>query len=277
MSNRLTISALAKLAREGRPFACLTCYDASTSRLLTRAGVHVLLVGDTAAEMVLGFSRTIDAPLDFMIQITAGVRRGSESAVPGGPGAVVMADMPFMSYQAGQDEAIRNAGRFLTEGQADVVKVEVDAGFAPLVERMTRAGVPICAHIGSRPQRAAMTGGYASAGRSEDAIRALVGDAAAMRDAGCSMMLIEAVPEAATQAVLEVTRPAGIPLIGIGAGPACDGQVLVWHDWAGLTDRAPSFAPRGAEIGAAVEAAGRRWVDLVAARGVGASPFSVRG
>lgn len=264
------------MAHEGTPFACLTCYDAVTARWLTRAGVHVLLVGDTAAEMVLGLKRTIDAPLDFMLELTAGVKRGSESAGPAHGGALVMGDMPFMSYQCGDDEGVRHAGLFLTRGLADVVKVEADESHAPLIARMVRAGVPVCGHIGSRPQRAALTGGYASAGRTPQAIRRLVGDAAALRDAGCSLMLIEAVPEEATQAVLQVTRPAGIPLIGIGAGPACDGQVLVWHDLAGLSDHAPSFAQPAAALGEQITAAGRAWAETVARRGAGPSPYAVR-
>lgn len=273
---RSTLATIGKMVRAGHAFACLTCYDATTARWLARAGVHVLLVGDTAAEMVLGFTRTVDAPLDFMIHLTAGVKRGTEQAGEG-LGSVVMADMPFMSYQASPDDAIRNAGRFLVEGLADIVKVEVDESFAPLVHRLTRAGVPICGHIGSRPQRAAMTGGYSSAGRTREAIIKLVGDAKSLRDAGASMLLIEAVPEEATAAVMEITKPAGIPVIGIGAGPSCDGQVLVWQDWTGQTDRAPAFAQPYTNHGQSVADAGRAWVAKVAERAVGASPYSLRG
>jgi len=140
------------MAGEGTPFACLTCYDATTARWLERAGVHVLLVGDTAAEVILGLARTIDMPLSIALALTAAVKRGA-------PRTLVMGDMPFMSYQAEEGEAIRNAGRFLTEGLADCVKIEADAGYAPLIERMVRAGVPVCGHVGSRPQRAALTGG----------------------------------------------------------------------------------------------------------------------
>jgi 3-methyl-2-oxobutanoate hydroxymethyltransferase len=148
----VTLRTLAKMAAAGEAFACLTCYEASTARWLERAGVHVLLVGDTAAEMVLGFKRTIDMPLDVLVALTAGVKRGA-------PRTVVMADMPFMSYQAGEDEAVKNAGRFLTEGLADVVKIEADASFAGLVRKMVRAGVPVCGHVGSRPQQVALTSG----------------------------------------------------------------------------------------------------------------------
>src|ERR1044071_3700066 len=142
-SDPVTIRTIRDLVARAEAFACLTCYDATTARWLQRAGVHILLVGDTAAEMILGYTRTIDMPLDVLIALTAGVKRGA-------PRTMVMADMPFMSYQADDAEALRNAGRFMTEGLADIVKVEADATFAPLVAKMTRAGVPVCAHVGSK-------------------------------------------------------------------------------------------------------------------------------
>lgn len=262
----MTLSTLARMARAGTPFSCLTCYDASTARLLAAAGVHVLLVGDTAAEMVLGFTRTIDMNLDVLLALTAGVKRGA-------PHAVVMGDMPFMSYQAGVDDAVTNAGRFLVEGRADVVKLEVDASFALVVSRMTRAGIPVCAHIGSRPQRVAMTGGYSAAGRTPAQARQIVEDAVAMERAGAIMLLIEAVPESVTRAVLARTR---LPVIGIGAGPACHGQVVVLHDVLGLSTRPPAFAPVLAHVGQAIEQGARAWVELVARRGVGPSPYTSR-
>jgi 3-methyl-2-oxobutanoate hydroxymethyltransferase len=262
----VTLKTLAKMAAAGEAFACLTCYDATTARWLERAGVHVLLVGDTAAEMVLGFSRTIDMPLDVAIALTAGVKRGA-------PRTVVMADMPFMSYQAGEDEAVKNAGRFLTEGLADVVKLEADESFAPLVSRMVRAGIPVCGHIGSRPQRSAITSGYASAGRTRSAADRVVRDAVALADAGCSLLLVEAVPDAVTAAILERTD---VPLIGIGAGPACHGQVVVLQDLLGLTDRTPPFVTPVAAMGQAITDAGRQWARLVAERGVGASPYRLK-
>jgi 3-methyl-2-oxobutanoate hydroxymethyltransferase len=269
---------LQRMAARGEAFAALTCYDAVTARWLTRAGVHLLLVGDTAAEMVLGFRRTIDMPLEVLLALTAGVRRGAESAGPEHAVPVIMGDMPFMSYHASPDEAVRNAGRFLVEGGADLVKLEVDATFAPLVERLSRAGVPVCAHVGARPQRAAMTGGYTSAGRTPEEAERIVGDARAMLDAGAVMLLVEAVPESVTAGVLEAARRGGrtVPVIGIGAGAECDGQVVVVHDMLGLTDRQPAFAPALAELGASLRDAGEEWVRRVAARSVGASPYRVR-
>lgn len=262
----VTLKVLRRMAEEGKPFACLTCYDATTARWLARGGVHVLLVGDTAAEMVLGFERTIDAPLDFMVAITAGVKRGA-------PDRVVMADMPFMSYQAGADAAVANAGRFLVEGLADIVKLELDASFAPLVDRMTRAGIPVCAHIGSRPQRAALTSGYGSAGRTAGEARRIVEDAVALEAAGAVMLLAEAVPDEVTA---EILRRTTVPVIGIGAGPACHGQVLVIQDLLGMSEAPPRFAQPLAAMGPQVAEAGARWVDVVARRAVAGTRYTMK-
>lgn len=283
---RITIGSLRKLAATpgAAPFSSLTCYDATMARWLCRAGVQVLLVGDTAAEMVLGHQRTSDMPLDVLLALTAGVRRGITTATtatdaPPPDGTVVpllMGDMPFLSYHLSEDEAVRNAGRFLTEGQADLVKLEVDTTFASRVERMNRAGIPVCAHIGSRPQRAAMTGGYSSAGRTKEEAAAILHDAKVMLDAGCPMLLIEAVPDELGQAVTALCTAAKVPLIGIGAGINCHGQVLVLTDLLGLTDKSPSFVKRTANLGSAVVDAARQWVDLVARREVGNSPYTSR-
>lgn len=259
-SQRVTIKTLRALARQGKPFACLTCYDATTARFLERAGVPVLLVGDTAAEVVLGFERTIDMPLDVLIALTAGVKRGA-------PSTLVMGDMPFLSYQADDAEAIRNAGRFLTQGLADVVKLEGDASFAPLVSKMARAGIPVCAHVGSRPQSAGLTGGYAGAGRTPKDADAIVADAVALERAGSVLLLVEAVPEAVTRRVLEATT---VPVIGIGAGPEPHGQVLVLHDLVGMSKSPPRFAPAVADLGQAYEQAAREWVRRVGERRVDA-------
>ncbi len=252
------------MAREGRPFACLTAYDATTARWLERAGIHVLLVGDTAAEVILGFDRTHFMPLEISLALTAAVKRGA-------PRTLVMGDMPFMSYQASVDDAVVNAGRFLSEGLADIVKVEVDRSYADVVRKMTRAGIPICAHIGSRPQRAALTSGYASAGRSPEDADAIVDDAVSMEQAGCSMLLIEAVPPQVTVRVMQQTS---IPLIGIGAGTQCHGQVLVFQDLVGMTDAPPRFAARSAQLGEAIQNAGEDWVRRVAIREIGGIGYS---
>ena len=261
----LTLRDLGRMAKSGAKFSCLTCYDATTARWLERSGVEVLLVGDTAAEMILGYSSTINAPLDFMVTITAAVKRGA-------PSRIVMADMPFMSYQADDAEAIRNAGRFMTEGNADCVKLELDRSFAPLVEKLARAGIPVVAHIGSRPQQAKMKGGYTSAGRSAESALRILHDAAALEAAGASMLLIEACPAEVAELVVE---RATVPVIGCGAGTACHGQVVVLNDLLGLTHWQPAFARPLAAVGVEIERAARVWRDRVRDGDLGEHPYTI--
>jgi len=256
---RVTIRDLRAMAAAGHPFACLTAYDATTARWLERAGVHLLLVGDSAAEVVLGFERTIDAPLEVMIALTAAVKRGA-------PRTVVMADMPFLSYHADQPEALRNAGRFLVEGMADLVKIEADASFCPLVDKMTRAGIAVCAHVGSKPQHSSLHGGYGAAGRTALEARRVIEDGLALERAGATMLLVEAVPDEVGE---ELVRRARVPVIGIGAGPACHGQILVVQDLLGMTDRPPRFAEPVASLGESIRRAGQEWVNRVARRQIG--------
>ncbi len=244
------------MSEAGEPFACLACYDATMARWLAAGGVHLLLAGDSGAEMALGLPGTIHMPLDFAIHITAALKRGA-------PGCVVMADMPFMSYQASDDEGVRNAGRFMTEGLADIVKVEVDASQAGLVARMSRAGVPVCAHVGSLPQRAALTGGYTSRGRTAGDAERVVRDAQACEDAGAAMLLVEAIPEPITRKILERTS---VPVIGIGAGQECHGQILVAHDLLGMSEWQPGFAKPQAAIGEQIRETVVAWTRKVADR-----------
>jgi 3-methyl-2-oxobutanoate hydroxymethyltransferase len=266
LEKRVTIRTLRRMAKAGEAFACLTAYDATTAKWLERAGVPVLLVGDSAAEVILGFDRTIDMPLDFAITLTAAVKRGA-------PKALVMADMPFMSYQAGEEQAMLNAGRFMVEGKADCVKLEADESFAGLVERMTRSGIPVCAHVGARPSTAALAGGYGSAGRQADDAEQIVADAIALEQAGAVLLLIEAVPPEVTERVL---RETSVPLIGIGAGPACHGQILVVQDLVGMTDAPPRFAERSASLGTEFQAAAADWVKRVSLRDIGGRGYEMQ-
>ncbi len=252
-NQKVTLARLKQMARQRQPISALTCYDATTARWLDRGGMDVLLVGDTAAEMILGFPNTLHAPLDFMVQITAAVKRGA-------PRCHVMADMPFMSYQACEAEAIRNAGRFMTQGMADSVKLEVDGSLTDLVGRMARAGVPVVAHLGSRPQQVRREGGYHSAGRTQTQALKIVEDAKAMEQAGAVMLLLEAVPAEVSESVVDAV---GIPVIGCGAGPACHGHVVVLHDLLGLTDWHPPFVKPMAQLGIAITEAARRWTKRV--------------
>jgi 3-methyl-2-oxobutanoate hydroxymethyltransferase len=259
----VTLRTIQRMAERGEKFACLTCYDATTARWLEKARVPVLLVGDTAGEMILGMPSTIHAPLDFLILLTAAVKRGA-------PKTLVMADMPFMSYQADDAEGIRNAGRFMTEGMADCVKLEVDRSFAPLVEHMARAGVPVVAHFGCRPQQVKREGGYSIAGRTALEAKEMVAAAVEMEQAGAIMLLLEATPNEVSQRIVEKV---GIPVIGCGAGTACDGQIVVLQDLLGLTRWQPSFASPIAHMGQdLVEAAGR-WIEKVGASELGEHPY----
>jgi 3-methyl-2-oxobutanoate hydroxymethyltransferase len=249
----VTLGTLRRKAAAGEVISALTCYDATTARWLERAGVDVLLVGDTAAEMVLGYPSTLHAPLDFMVTITAAVKRG-------GPGRFVMGDMPFMSYQSCEADALRNAGRFMTEGMADAVKLEVDGSYADLVSKMSRAGVPVVAHLGSRRTCCGREGGYHAAGRTPAEAQVIVDDARRMEQSGAVMVLLEAVPAEVSQRIVEAI---GLPVIGCGAGPACHGHVVVLHDLLGMTEWHPPFAKPRAAVGAAIEEAGRHWAELL--------------
>ncbi|MFO0858020.1 MAG: 3-methyl-2-oxobutanoate hydroxymethyltransferase [Phycisphaerales bacterium] len=262
-----TIKTIRTMKRNGEPFSSLTCYDATTAKWLERAGIHVLLVGDTAAEVILGFKRTIDMPLDVLIALTAGVKRGA-------PSCMVMADMPFMSYHADDASAIRNAGRFMTEGCADIVKIEADASLAPLIAKMARAGIPVCAHVGSKPQRAGLDGGYTAAGRTSEDAKQVVDDAVALEKAGAVMLLVEAIPDSVTSQIMEKTT---VPVIGIGAGDQCDGQVLVLQDVLGLSESPPPFAHALASMGEDIQRAAQTWAQMVKERRVSKRSTSSRG
>ncbi len=239
----------------------LTCYDATTAKWLYRGGVRTMLVGDTAAQFMLGHDSTLPAPMPFMLEITRAVRRGA-------PKALVMADMPFGSYQCGIDEAMRHAVAFVKEAGADLVKLEVDESHAGLVERMAHAGIPVVAHLGSRPQQVRATGGYQAAGRSPRDASLIVDTAELMVARGASALLLEAVPDEVSRQVVRIARdPAEghiIPVIGCGAGPACHGHVVVLHDLLKLSDWQPPFAPPVVDLGSQLQAAASAWVHAVA-------------
>ena len=262
----ITLRTIGMYVERGEPFACLTCYDFTTAQWLEKAGVPLLLVGDTAAEMILGLPGTIHAPLDFLITLTAAVKRGA-------PNTLVMGDMPFMSYQVDEAEGIRNAGRFITEGRADIVKLEVDHTFTKLITKIARAGIPVVAHIGTRPQTVKMHGGYRSSGRKAEDAQRLVDDAIAMEEAGASMLLIEAVPNEVSQRIVEKTS---LPLIGCGGGSACHGQIVVLHDLLGLSSWQPSFAKPFAKLGEQLMDVANRWIEVVRASDLGPHPYTMK-
>ena len=252
---RVTLRTIRQWAAEGRKFPMLTCYDYTTAMWLERGGVRVLLVGDSAAGVILGHEQSIFAPLEFLLTITAAVRRGA-------PGSFVMGDMPFMSYQADDAEAIRNAGRFLVEGHADAVKLEVDSRYAGLVAKLSRAGVPVVAHIGWKPQNARYAGVRTAvvAGRTPPQIEQMVATAQQMEEAGAVMLLVE---QCTAEAGAAVVRSVRIPVIGCGAGPACHGHVVVLQDALGMTEHRPSFVRPVGAIGPALQDAAAKWRQLV--------------
>lgn len=257
---RVTLRTLRRWAKAGDPFAMLTCYDATTAKWLYRGGIRTMLVGDTAAQFILGHDSTLPAPMPFMLEITRAVRRGA-------PNALVVADMPFGSYQCGADEAMRHAVSFIKEGGADLVKLEVDDSHAGLIERMSHAGVPVVAHLGSRPQQVRATGGYKAAGRTMREAALIVDTAEVMIARGASALLLEAVPDEVAERVIRIARDPEdgepIPVIGCGAGPACHGHVVVLHDLLKLSDWQPPFAPPALDLGSQVQAAAAAWVRAV--------------
>ena len=258
---RITLRDWRRWARERRPFGMLTCYDATTARWLWRGGVHSFLVGDTAAQMVYGHDSTLPATMPQLLGLTAAVRRGA-------PNALVMADMPFGSYQESEAQATRNAVAFLKDAGADLVKLEVDASHATLVEKLAQAGVPVVAHIGSRPQQVRATGGFQSAGREEAEADRIVDTAQRMIAVGASVLLVEAVPDIVSERIMakavDTRTGERVPVIGCGAGPACDGHVVVLHDLLGLSDWQPPFAPPVVDLGKQLQHAAKHWANQCA-------------
>jgi 3-methyl-2-oxobutanoate hydroxymethyltransferase len=244
---KLSLPALREMKREGRPIVMITAYDHPSGRIVDAAGVDLVLVGDSAANVVLGHESTVPATMDEMTMLTAAVNRGVENAL-------VIGDLPFMSYQVSDAEAVANAGRLIKEGGADVVKLE---GAGPSLERvraLVSAGIGVMGHIGLTPQTATALGGHKAQGRQADAARRLFLDAISLERAGCFALVLEAVP--APVATTISTRLA-IPTIGIGSGPGTDGQVLVLHDMLGIPGdgHEPRFVKRYAEIGELMGAA----------------------
>ncbi len=229
----------------GRRIVMLTCYDALFAGLLD-AHVDVLLVGDSLHQVLGGHDTTLGATLDQMIYHAEAVRRGASRAL-------VLVDLPFLTYQVSVEDAIRNAGRVLRETGAHAVKLEGGRAMAPTVRALTERGIPVVGHLGLTPQSLNMIGGYKVQGRTPDAAEALRADAHALQDAGAAALVLELVPDALAA---ELSKTLAIPTIGIGAGAGCDGQVLVLHDMLGLTEEfRPRFLKHYAELAGAVRSA----------------------
>jgi 3-methyl-2-oxobutanoate hydroxymethyltransferase len=243
---KLPITELAEMKARRQPIVMVTAYDAPGGRLADQGGADLVLVGDSAAMTVLGHDSTVPATMEEMLMLTRADTRGAERPL-------VVADMPFGSFQVSDEDATRNAIRFVKEAGADAVKLE---GAGPMLDRVKSivdAGIPVMGHIGLTPQSATMLGGYRAQGRSAEAALALLGDARALEAAGCFSLVLEAVPAPVAKRISEQLH---IPTIGIGAGADTDGQVLVWHDLLGLYEgRVARFVKRYAEIGADIRTA----------------------
>jgi 3-methyl-2-oxobutanoate hydroxymethyltransferase len=240
----ITINDLRSLKAEGRRFAMLTASDYPTARILDEAGIPVLLVGDSLANVVLGHATTLPVTMEEMLHHTRAVARGAANAL-------VVGDLPFLSYQASDEEAIRNAGRFLKEAGAHAVKLE--GGHPELVERMVSAGIPVMGHLGLTPQSVHAMGGYRVQARTEEAAERLLADALQLEKAGAFSLVLEGVPSAVAK---RVTESLAVPTIGIGAGPHCDGQVLVLHDLLGLSfGKSAKFVKQYADLRGEIERA----------------------
>jgi 3-methyl-2-oxobutanoate hydroxymethyltransferase len=236
---KLALPELLEMKRRRDRIVMITAYDAPSARIADAAGVDLILVGDSAAMVVLGHDSTVPATMDEMLMLTAAATRGARRPL-------VIADLPFGSYQVSDEQALENAIRFVKEASADAVKLEGAGTMLSRVRALTGAGVPVMGHIGLTPQTATMLGGFKAQGRTADKAVRMFEDALALQAAGCFSLVLEAVP---SPVAARITDALEIPTIGIGAGPDCDGQVLVWHDLLGLYDgHAPRFVKRYADL-----------------------------
>ncbi len=251
---RVTVRTLQRMKQSGDTIVCLTAYDALLARLLDRSGIDLILVGDSAGMVMAGRKDTLGVTLDEMLHFTRWAAEGVERAM-------LVADMPFLTYQVNPDEAVRNAGRFLAEGGAEAVKVEGGRTIAPTIQRLVSIGIPVMGHLGLTPQSINAFGGYQLQAVDEAARERLLTDARLLEEVGCFSIVLEKIPADLAE---EVSGAISIPTIGIGAGAGCDGQILVTHDMLGLfTDFKPKFVRRYAELATDIEAAVTRFVDDV--------------
>ncbi|MBP7669349.1 MAG: 3-methyl-2-oxobutanoate hydroxymethyltransferase [Candidatus Eisenbacteria bacterium] len=251
---RITVPELKSWKARGRKIPVLTCYDFSMARILDRCGVPVLLVGDSLGQVVLGYDSTLQVTLEDMIHHTRAVARAR-------PAGLVIADMPFLSFQVSPERALDAAGRLIREGQADGVKIEGGERSLEAARRLNEAGIPVMGHLGLTPQSVLTLGGYRVRGRDPEERAALLRDAVALEKAGCFSIVLESIP---APLAAEITAAVSIPTIGIGAGSACDGQVLVLYDMLGIfTEFRARFVRRFLEGAEQIEAAVREYMGAV--------------
>jgi 3-methyl-2-oxobutanoate hydroxymethyltransferase len=250
---KLALTELAELKRRGQKIVMVTAYDAPGGRLADAAGVDLVLVGDSAAMVVLGHDSTVPVTVEELLVLSAAVRRGARRPL-------IVADLPFGSFQLSDESALATAIRFVKEAGADAVKLEGAGATLSRVRAIVDAGIPVMGHIGLTPQSATMLGGFKAQGRTAAKARKLVADAHALETAGCFALVLEAVPAAVAA---RITERLTIPTIGIGAGAATDGQVLVYHDLLGYQDGGPRFVKQYAKLGPAIQAALERYAEEV--------------
>jgi len=253
-NRRVTVRDLQQAKAAGERWPMLTAYDYSTAKVFDEAGIPVLLVGDSAANVIYGYDTTVPVTIDELLPLVRGVVRGATRAL-------VVADLPFGSYNASPAQALESATAFMKFGGAQAVKLEGGQRVAPQVEALVSAGIPVMAHIGLTPQSVNVLGGYRVQGRGDEAAHRMLQDAKALQQAGAFAVVLEVVP---SEVAAEITRQIDIPTIGIGAGPSCDAQVLVWQDMAGLrTGKAAKFVKEYANVGAVLTDAAGRFADEV--------------
>jgi len=266
---RITVNELKRMKDRGEKIAMVTAYDATAARLVAAAGVDVVLVGDSLGMVVQGHDSTLPVTLDQMVYHSGMVRRG---LVRASAAAHLVGDLPFGSYQASADEAVKAAMRLVAEGGVEAVKLEGGSDYAEVVRRVVRAGVPVMGHIGLTPQSVHKLGGYVVQGKDAERAQVLLRDARMLEAAGCYAIVLECIP---TELARVISGQLEIPTIGIGAGPTCDGQVLVLNDLLGMdTSFTPRFVKRFAELGAATTGAVGQYVAEVKARAFPADEHS---
>ena len=249
-----TVVTLQQMKEKGEKISMLTAYDYSTAKLEDEAGVNTILVGDSLGNVILGYEDTISVTMEDMSHHGAAVARGAKNAL-------VIIDMPFMSYQTSVYDAVVNAGRLMKEGRAGAVKLEGGAEVCPQIRAIVNAGIPVCAHLGLTPQSINAFGGFKVQGKSEAAARKILEDAKAVQEAGAFALVLEAVPR---KLAALITKDLSIPTIGIGAGKECDGQVLVYQDLLGMfSDFTPKFVKRYAEVGDIMKNAFRLYIEEI--------------
>ena len=254
MPSRVTVTSLRKMKQTGEKIAMLTAYDASFARVLDNQGVDIILVGDSLGMVIQGHDTTVPVTMDEMVYHTRAVTQASQRAL-------VIGDLPFMSYTS-PEMALRNSARLMQEGRAHMVKLEGGAPQVATVAQLAHHGVPVCAHLGLQPQSVYKLGGYRVQGRDEAVAKQMLADAKALQDAGADLLVLECVP---VNVAATISQALNIPVIGIGAGRECDGQVLVLHDMLGISAKAPKFSQDFIGEGATIPQAVAAYVQAVKA------------